>query len=392
MRLKIRYRASDDQLSDRIISDINVAPPNRLDAFCELRNERRTFVASRIESAVNAETGEEIADIGQYLGLASTVKPPLSLPVFCRTPTRLSFEEAQRQRGQDKWELFARFRYPVIVEIAQRKLFGLFHNRCFKCGSPSDLHRDHHVPQYLGGRLVPGNIVILCARCNGLKLDRSPESFYSKEELKALQPLLETQLTIFDFQFDLPKWTDAGKRASYLQSLGASEDLIREAMTDQCSRLYAWQDVDPKRDDSFDDCFADTLNCSSGGSRISDPYGPIRPILDDYKTELQVLLAMGKSHGPMPQSAKHAIMDFFRCRSADFNSEQATLMERYIKSWGEESEKGFLIRCQQLDHTRRSVIEDLLRAATRICDCKRSCDSVKSWNQLLRNALRPTNS
>jgi hypothetical protein len=131
MRLKIRYRSSDEQLSDRVISDIRLEPPNRLDAFCELRNERRTFVASRIESAIHVETGEEIADIGRYLGLASTVKPPLLLPVFSNAPTPLPFEEAQRQRGKDKWELFARFRYPVIVEIAQRRLFGLFRNRCF---------------------------------------------------------------------------------------------------------------------------------------------------------------------------------------------------------------------------------------------------------------------
>jgi hypothetical protein len=384
MRLKIRYRSSDDQLSDRVISDIKPELPNCLDAYCELRKERRTFVASRIESAIHAETGEVIGDIGQYLGLASTVKPPPSLPVFRNVPTPLPFEEAKRLRGKDKAALFACFRYPVIMEIAHRRLFGLFRNQCFKCGSPHDLYRDHHVPQYLGGRLVPGNIVILCTRCNGLKLDRSPELFYTQEEMAALLPLLEAQLQIFDFQLDWNRWSDPDKRASYLLSLGGSDDLVEEAMNDRDSPFYAWQDRD-REEDNFS---ADTPD-GSDDDRITDPYGPIRSLLDDYKTELQVLLAMAKSDGPMRQSAKIAILEFFRRCSSSFSSDQAALIERYIKTWGEESERGFLLRCQQLDRSRTLVIEVLLQTAAHICEGMPNCDFVKGWNTLLRNTVSP---
>jgi hypothetical protein len=69
MRLRIRYRSSDDQVSERVIPDIEVDPPNRIYAHCELRGEQRTFALDRIEEAVDLEAGELVSDIWTHVGL-----------------------------------------------------------------------------------------------------------------------------------------------------------------------------------------------------------------------------------------------------------------------------------------------------------------------------------
>lgn len=247
MRLQIRYRSGDGVTTERVISDIVVEPPKMLDAFCEMRGERRSFAVDRIDSAADADTGEVIDDVGLHFGLASTKKPIPVIPVFSGHPTPMATADAQNQRKKDKSALFNRFSFPVIVEIAKRQLFSLFDDRCFKCGASSDLHLDHHVPQYLGGRLIPGNVVILCARCNAAKHDLSPSEFYTGDQLAALEPLLRAQLQIFDFEIDWSRWMDAGQRAEYLASLGASPELLKEAMNNKESPFYSWQDCEIRR-------------------------------------------------------------------------------------------------------------------------------------------------
>ncbi len=63
MKLRIQYRDNENQVSERIISDVVLEPPEMLNAFCHLRGENRSFVLSRIEQAVDLATGNTISDI-----------------------------------------------------------------------------------------------------------------------------------------------------------------------------------------------------------------------------------------------------------------------------------------------------------------------------------------
>lgn len=67
-----------------------------------------------------------------------------------------------------------------------------FSHKCFACETPRDLTLDHHIPIACGGSLNLTNTVILCRRCNGLKSDKTPEEFYSSEQMLALSNLLSS--------------------------------------------------------------------------------------------------------------------------------------------------------------------------------------------------------
>lgn len=222
MILRIRYR-SGNQVTERMVSDLIIDPPNAIHAFCHLRNERRTFILSSIERAFNLSTDTEIGDIWTHLGLPSLKPKEPQMPTFSGIPEPLTTKEAQRRRTADKAALFRRFELPVIADAYRRKLWALFDNRCFRCGSSTALHLDHHIPQYLGGRLIPGNVVILCACCNAAKLDRHPSDFYSAEQLQTVEPLLAAELTLFDFRFDWAAWHREPK--AYLVSLGIPDNV-----------------------------------------------------------------------------------------------------------------------------------------------------------------------
>lgn len=71
--------------------------------------------------------------------------------------------------------------------LAIKTKFGF---QCFKCKTKTDLTLDHHLPLALGGKLCVQNCVLLCRRCNGLKADLDPQSWYSETELAALLDLL----------------------------------------------------------------------------------------------------------------------------------------------------------------------------------------------------------
>jgi hypothetical protein len=221
MPLRIRYRSADDEETERTISDIVVDPPHCIHAMCHLRSEERTFALSRIKRAIDLDTGEEIPDIWIYFGLPSQKPAPLEMPVFSEEPMQLSTEEAHRQRVNDKRALFGRFKLEVVQAVKRAELFQLFENRCYKCGASQKLELDHHIPQYYGGRLVPGNIVLLCSRCNSSKASSHPSAYYTKDELQDLQALLVAQLQLFDFSFDWSRWDNHPK--DYLLSLGVSE-------------------------------------------------------------------------------------------------------------------------------------------------------------------------
>lgn len=226
--IRIQYRSGDDELSDRVISNITVESTGSIAAFCHLHDAEREFKLKRIVSACDAETGEVIDDIWIYLGLPSEKPIPPSLPQFDERRTRLTDEEAKRRRTEDKRKLFNRFKIDELIEVKRKELRGLFSHQCFKCGDRHLLQFDHHLPQALGGRLVPGNVGLLCSRCNSLKGERHPKAFYTDEELERLQPIFEAQLKLFDFTFDWRRYED--DPIGYLTSLGVSrEDAERKA-------------------------------------------------------------------------------------------------------------------------------------------------------------------
>lgn len=221
MLLRIRYRSTNDEMTERVISDVLPHRPHHLSAYCHLRGENRTFLLDRIESAVDLETGEPIADLWRHFGLPQGAPAPLELPTFPETPQRLGVEEARTLHKADKVALFTRFKVQAIAATKRRELESLFGSRCFACGAAGRLQLDHHVPQLLGGRLVPGNIVMLCGPCNMAKRDLHPARFYSSDQLEQLRPLLEAQLSLFDFAFDWSRWRS--EPLAYLLSLGVPQ-------------------------------------------------------------------------------------------------------------------------------------------------------------------------
>lgn len=240
MRLRIRYRSGEDVVSEREVSAVVVEPPNTMHALCHTRAEERTFSLDRIEEAVDAESGEVIPDIWLHLGLPSLKPPPLKMPVFPGRKPAMTADELRNLRQADKNALFRKFKYEVIAQAKRRRLWALFHDRCFRCGSPGPLELDHHVPQDLGGRLVPGNIVLLCSNCNLRKRSTHPSAFYSEQQLSALQPILEAQLALFEFHFNWTRWTHHPEE--YLDSLGATEAEARAAISEPTHPLYVGYD------------------------------------------------------------------------------------------------------------------------------------------------------
>lgn len=221
MPLRIRYRSNDDHVTERVISNETVEARYIIHAHCDLGGGKRTFMLSRIESAIDVDTGEEIPDVWLHYGLPSQKPPSLQLPVFTGEPRKLTAEGARLQRRIDEQALFRRFKLEVIATAKRRRLFGLFGNQCFLCGTMEGPHMEHHVPQYLGGRLVPGNIIVLCPRCTALKADSHPRDIFPAQKLDRLHSLLKKELQIFDFRINWGRLYTRPK--DYLMSVGVSE-------------------------------------------------------------------------------------------------------------------------------------------------------------------------
>lgn len=234
--LLIRYQDSEGQVSERLISDIEVEDGKALVALCHLRGGKRTFRLDRIQSAIDPATGEVIADILVFLGLRPMAS---ATPIPSRPQPKaviLSGEDLRRLRSREKSELWRPFGLPVVAEHFKRKLFALFDNRCFKCKSASPLEVDHHIPMVLGGHLVPGNLVPLCPRCNNRKGELSPMEFYSPSDLQLLAPLLDQERSLFHFQFDWEHWER--DRRGHLLELGIDAALVAEVLNNEDHRYY----------------------------------------------------------------------------------------------------------------------------------------------------------
>lgn len=135
MLLRIRYRSTDDEVAERVISDVLPHRPHHLSAYCHLRGENRTFLIDRIENADDLETGEPIADLRRHFGLQPGAPAPLELPTFPETPQGLPAEEARKLHKADKAALFARFKVPAVAATKRRELESLFGGHCFACGA-----------------------------------------------------------------------------------------------------------------------------------------------------------------------------------------------------------------------------------------------------------------
>jgi len=199
--LLIQYQAGDGSITERRISEVVLQDEKAFEALCHLRNERRTFLFRRIVRAVDADSGEVIKDIPAFFGVPRPSQP-VSSPPRSRKPTSKWLDDALRhmphtpeddvskalirQRTNEKRELFKRFRFDVISAHYREKLLELFDRRCFKCGAEERLDIDHHIPIILGGHLVPGNLVVLCKRCNNAKGERRPsDTFTSRKEISS---------------------------------------------------------------------------------------------------------------------------------------------------------------------------------------------------------------
>jgi hypothetical protein len=72
LRIVILYRDADGSRTDREISDVVPLDDDSIEAYCCMRNGRRTFRVSRITRASNFGTGEVVANPWQLFGLAET--------------------------------------------------------------------------------------------------------------------------------------------------------------------------------------------------------------------------------------------------------------------------------------------------------------------------------
>lgn len=198
---------------------------------------RHLLNRTRIASLADYETGEVISDLDSHIAWRAEV----------------SAIDVQKIRQRDKWEWDKKYSLRVIENHFRNKLFSLFAYGCVKCSKRGilrtdftgmervpfwrGLERDHHVPIRLGGRLIPGNIGVLCTSCNSRKNEKSPQSFYTTGELDRVQRCLDKEEETLHFKFDWEAWRQ--DRSQYLASLGIDRELIGEVLTNENHRYYA---------------------------------------------------------------------------------------------------------------------------------------------------------
>lgn len=160
--------------------------------------------------------------------------------------------DAQQLLGikkREKRAFFARYGVRVVEELYKRKFFALFENRCFRCGAyeaptwvwaPALLCMDHHIPFSRGGHFEAGNLVALCRPCNTQKRDKDPALYYPPTLLSRLQPLLDAQDALLEFEWDEDKWR--ADPPGYLATIGVPADQIHATFHDECFHGYIHPD------------------------------------------------------------------------------------------------------------------------------------------------------
>ena len=232
LKLRVHYREDDNSLSECVMTGFEPFGDDRCSALPLQGNFMRPMFYDIIIDAYDVETGEVIS-----MRALCGVRP--SPGHITAQPLRQSRPKGNRrghgsevfkgQRRKDSNEFFMRYRHDVIWNHFRNQLIGLFNGRCFACGSPQDLQLDHHVPLSRGGRREPGNIVMLCMRCNQQKWDYPPEEFYSANELAYLAPLLAQEAEVLAFEFDNER--GVADPFLYLRNVGLDSHLIYEVMT-----------------------------------------------------------------------------------------------------------------------------------------------------------------
>ncbi len=66
------------------------------------------------------------------------------------------------------------------------EVYARFDDKCFNCGTSSELSIDHHRPLSEGHGLRLENAVLLCVSCNASKSTKDPQDFYVQEQMEIL--------------------------------------------------------------------------------------------------------------------------------------------------------------------------------------------------------------
>ncbi|MDD2610677.1 MAG: HNH endonuclease [Giesbergeria sp.] len=230
--LKIKYLEDNRNISEKIMHGFVPHDELKCSALTQCGMFMNSLLYENILDAIDLETGEMIS-VRELCGA-----PPLPKPIKTILQ-RQDRPKGKRRSGQQKVSkstrqedsnlFYHKYRNDLIFNHFRNKLIDLFDGRCYACDHPYGLQMDHHVPFAKGGRKEPGNIVMLCYKCNAKKLDYLPEEFYSSSELIYLQSLLNKEHEILSFDFDEERW--GNDRIAYLQDIGISPILLDEVKT-----------------------------------------------------------------------------------------------------------------------------------------------------------------
>lgn len=239
LTLRVHYREDDSSLSESVMVGFVPFSDEQCSALPTEGNFMRPMFYDRITDACDVETGEVIST-KELCGACPSPGPITVWPERQPRPKGKQrghgSELFKGQRRKDANDFFMRYRLEVIWNHFRNKLIALFNGRCFACGSPDGLQLDHHMPLIRGGLREPGNIVMLCFRCNQQKWDYPPEEFYSVSELTYLAPLLAQEADALAFEFDDERWVADPFR--YLLDIGLSPLLVNEIRTNPAHQWH----------------------------------------------------------------------------------------------------------------------------------------------------------
>lgn len=230
--LTVRYRETGRKIIHASMTGFVLHGADQFSALIVEDGYMHPIRFDQVELAFDPNTGE-VFSLRELCGAPPLPGPQFSLqrPQSRPKGRKRSGEPKNNKQAKraDREAFLERFRYEVIWNHYRNKLIAQFQGRCFACGSPDSLQLDHHVPFSKGGRREPGNIVMLCYRCNAQKCDYTPSEYYSDDELSFLAVLLEQQHEVLGFVFREDRWL--AEPLSYLREIGISPLLIEEVST-----------------------------------------------------------------------------------------------------------------------------------------------------------------
>lgn len=69
MRLRFDYIDNEGRISTRTVRDVEIKTEVHIIAFCEMRNEDRTFNMLKMQNIFDLDTNKQVDDIHDYLGM-----------------------------------------------------------------------------------------------------------------------------------------------------------------------------------------------------------------------------------------------------------------------------------------------------------------------------------